>query len=221
MIMESMFELPLFPLNTVLFPGMPLRLHIFEERYKLMISNCIRQSQPFGVVLIKEGVEALGPLARPHTVGCTARIASMEQLEDGRMNIMAIGRERFRIVSLDRELPYLVGKVERYPLHDGDPVAQEDAARRLRPWITNYMDLLSALDDIELNAEQLPDDPVALALVAATLLQVPQKQKQGLLATGSVVDILTTMRALYRREVAFVKEMVAQEVEDQGSFSLN
>jgi Lon protease-like protein len=221
MIMESMFELPLFPLNTVLFPGMPLRLHIFEERYKLMISNCIRQSQPFGVVLIKEGVEALGPLARPHTVGCTARIASMEQLEDGRMNIMAIGRERFRIVSLDRELPYLVGKVERYPLHDGDPVAQEDAARRLRPWITNYMDLLSALDDIELNAEQLPDDPVALALVAATLLQVPQKQKQGLLATDSVVDILTTMRALYRREVAFVKEMVAQEVEDQGSFSLN
>lgn len=216
-----MQELPLFLLNTVLFPGMPLRLHIFEERYRLMISNCIRQSQPFGVVLIKEGVEALGPLAEPHDVGCTARITSVEQLEDGRMNILAIGRERFRIVSLDYELPYLVGKVERYPLYDGDPVAQEDAARRLRPWITNYMDLLSALDDIELNAEQLPEDPVALALVAATLLQVPQNQKQGLLATDSVVDILTSMRALYRREVAFVKEMVAQEVEDQGSFSLN
>ena len=216
-----MLELPLFPLNTVLFPGMPLRLHIFEERYKLMIHSCIRQSQPFGVVLIKEGAEALGPLAEPHAVGCTARIMSVEQLEEGRMNIVAIGRERFRIVSLDHDLPYLVGTVERYPLHEGDPVAQEDAARRLRPWITNYMEVLSALDDIELHADQLPADPVALAIVAATLLQVPQRQKQGLLATDSVVDLLTTMRALYRREVAFVKEMVAQDVQDQGSFSLN
>lgn len=216
-----MQELPLFPLNTVLFPGMPLRLHIFEERYKLMIHSCIRQSQPFGVVLIKEGAEALGPLAEPHTVGCTARIASVEQLEEGQMNILAIGRERFRIISLDHDLPYLVGRVERYPLHDGDPVAQEDAARRLRPWITNYMDVLSALDDIELDADQLPADPAALALVAATLLQVPQRQKQGLLATDSVVDLLNTMRALYRREVAFVREMVTQDLEDLGSFSLN
>jgi Lon protease-like protein len=216
-----MLELPLFPLNTVLFPGMPLRLHIFEERYKLMIDGCIQRSQPFGVVLIKEGIEALGPLAEPHTVGCTARITSVEQLEGGRMNILAVGRERFRIISLDHDLPYLVGKVERYPLFDGDPVGQEDAARRLRPWIANYMDVLSVLDDIELDAKQLPADPAALALVAATLLQVPQRQKQGLLATDSIVDLLTTMRALYRREVAFVKEMLAQDVEDQGSFSLN
>ena len=83
------------------------------------------------------------------------------------------------------------------------------------------MDVLSVLEDIELDAAQLPADPAALALVAATLLQVPQRQKQGLLATDSIVDLLNTMRALYRREVAFVKEMVTQDMEDQGSFSLN
>jgi Lon protease-like protein len=219
--MESMLELPLFPLNTVLFPGMPLKLHIFEERYKLMIDGCIRQSQPFGVALIKEGLEALGPLAEPHSVGCTARITGVERLEEGRMNIQAVGRERFRIISLAQDRPYLVGKVERYPLYAGDPLAQEEAALRLRPWLANYMDVLSKLGNIELDAGQLPADPVALALVAATLLQVPQRQKQGLLAADSTVDLLIAMRALYRREVALVKEMLAQDVEDQGSFSLN
>jgi hypothetical protein len=106
-------------------------------------------------------------------------------------------------------------------LYAGDPLAQEEAALRLRPWLANYMDVLSKLGNIELDAGQLPADPVALALVAATLLQVPQRQKQGLLAADSTVDLLIAMRALYRREVALVKEMLAQDVEDQGSFSLN
>ena len=56
-----MIELPLFPLNTVLFPGMPLGLHIFEDRYKLMIGQCVQERRPFGVVLIRSGQEALGP----------------------------------------------------------------------------------------------------------------------------------------------------------------
>src|SRR5512147_2655499 len=93
----SMYELPLFPLNTVLFPGMPISLHIFEPRYKLMIEQCIQIAQPFGVVLIREGVEALGPSAEPHQIGCSAQITQVERLEDGRMNIVAVGVERFQI----------------------------------------------------------------------------------------------------------------------------
>ena len=60
-----MQEIPLFPLNTVLFPNAPLRLHIFEERYKRMVNDCLAEKQPFGVVLIRHGLEALGPLAEP------------------------------------------------------------------------------------------------------------------------------------------------------------
>ncbi|HQF70729.1 MAG TPA: LON peptidase substrate-binding domain-containing protein, partial [Promineifilum sp.] len=69
-----MYELPLFPLNLVLFPGMPLPLHIFEERYKEMVADCLRENRPFGVVLIAEGRAEGGAPARPHVVGCTAEI---------------------------------------------------------------------------------------------------------------------------------------------------
>ena len=82
-----MYELPLFPLNTVLFPGMPIKLHIFEERYKLMISRCYTEGQPFGVALIKSGNE-VGRKAEPFLVGCTAVITELEPLPDGRMNIV-------------------------------------------------------------------------------------------------------------------------------------
>jgi Lon protease-like protein len=95
-----MFELPLFPLNTVLFPGMPLPLRIFEERYKLMIRFCIENNQPFGVVLIRQGLEALGRLAEPYEIGCTARIIEVEPLAKGQMNISTLGEKRFRICQL-------------------------------------------------------------------------------------------------------------------------
>ena len=99
-----MFELPIFPLNTVLFPGMPLSLHIFEDRYKLMIGKCLQERRAFGVVLIRQGAEALGPLAEPNKIGCTAFISQVERLHQGRMNIGVIGQRRFRIISLDTEL---------------------------------------------------------------------------------------------------------------------
>ena len=76
-------ELRLFPLNMVLFPGGSLPLRIFEERYKLMIGECLKGSLPFGVVLIKEGIE-VGGLASPHQVGTTARITKAERSDQGR-----------------------------------------------------------------------------------------------------------------------------------------
>ena len=76
----EMYELPLFPLNVVLFPGMPLPLHIFEDRYKEMIADCIRENRPFGVVLIEEGSAEHGPAARPVAIGCTAEIAQVQEM---------------------------------------------------------------------------------------------------------------------------------------------
>src|SRR5687767_13844296 len=102
-----MTELPLFPLNTVLFPAMPLKLHIFEERYKTMINECIDNNSPFGVLLIDTGADSGGPLAKPHLIGCTAHITRVQRLPFGRMNIMAVGRERFRVNALFQNKPYL------------------------------------------------------------------------------------------------------------------
>ena len=88
--------IPLFPLNTVLFPGGPLKLRIFEPRYVDMIGRCMREDTGFGVALIIEGVEAGGP-ARTANVGTLARIVDFEQLKDGLLGITAHGGERFRI----------------------------------------------------------------------------------------------------------------------------
>lgn len=90
--------LPLFPLNTVLFPGGPLRLRIFEPRYLDMISHCMRESSDFGVALITEGKET--GLARTMQVGTTAHIVDFERLDDGLLGITARGERKFSIVNV-------------------------------------------------------------------------------------------------------------------------
>lgn len=90
---------PLFPLNTVLFPGGPLRLRIFEPRYLDMISRCMRENNCFGVALITEGREA-GGKARTTGVGTTARIVDFERLDDGLLGITARGEQKFSIAEV-------------------------------------------------------------------------------------------------------------------------
>ena len=224
-----MFELPLFPLNTVLFPGMPLALHIFEDRYKLMIGKCLQERRPFGVVLIRKGSEALGPVPEPNTIGCTAFISQVERLQQGRMNIGVIGQQRFRIVSLATDLPYLRGQVEHYPLLEDDLNAQETLAGRLRPWVVRYLDHLSRLGNETLPVENLPDEPVPLAYAAAAMLQISARQKQKLLNTEKATAILAELRTIYRGEIAILKaigqlpgpEMDKDSSRDESSFSLN
>ena len=96
--------LPLFPLQTVLYPGMPLPLHIFEERYRQMIDKCLEHDAPFGVTLIKKGVEVGGP-AEPFDVGTSARIVEASRREDGQMDLMAQGVHRFRILETLQDRP--------------------------------------------------------------------------------------------------------------------
>src|SRR5512139_3168148 len=94
-------EIPLFPLNTVLFPGGPLPLRIFEARYLDLVKRCLREDSGFGVVLIREGVEAGGP-AQTYDVGTYARIVDFSQQPDGLLGIRAQGERRFRIVERRR-----------------------------------------------------------------------------------------------------------------------
>lgn len=218
------FELPLFPLNTVLFPGMPLTLHIFEDRYKLMIHECIETGEQFGVVLIKEGVESLGPLAEPHHVGCTAELAQVQTMDDGGLNILAMGRERFEIVSLHYDQPYLRGTVDQYPLH---VVLDRDTATvsaRLRPWVEEYLTLLSVAGDVDFDTSALPRDPETLAYLAATVLQIPNSQKQDLLSTAGARSMLADMHDIYRRELPVLRILLQDEESapvGPGPFSLS
>jgi Lon protease-like protein len=211
-----MYELPLFPLNTVLFPGMPISLHIFEPRYKLMIEQCIQTSQPFGIVLIRQGVEAFGPPADPHLVGCTAQITQVERLEDERMNIVAIGVERFQIHSLSHDKPYLVGMVESYPLDEDNQPVIIRAGEQLRPWVERYLAKLSQFsDEGPFDPRQLPDDPLALGYLAAALVQIPLDQKQTLLNTDHAADLLASIRTIYRRELPLLTAIIERETHQE------
>jgi uncharacterized protein len=187
-----------------------------------MIGQCIQERRPFGVVLIRQGTEALGPPAEPHGIGCSAQITQVQRLEQGRMNIAAVGRERFRIVRLNHDLPYLKGQVESFPLiNEAGETALAEAAGRLQPWLRRYMTELSQVEGMAMEPEKVPDDPVQMAYLAASLLQITAQEKQRLLATEQAVSLLTEMRALYRREVAMVRALLDEPAEDQGIFSMN
>jgi Lon protease-like protein len=215
------FEIPLFPLNTVLFPGVPLNLHIFETRYREMVGWCLDNSESFGVVLIRSGRESLGPLAKPYEVGCLARILKAEPLDDGRINIATMGLERFRILELDRSQAYLVGQVESFPLEKGDQLESQKRALRLRKWVEIYLSFVSDELPEKIESKFLPDNPVALAYIAAYLVQAPAPAKQDLLEAPSVGDLLSRLEKLYRREIALVREISQQSGPTQGNFSMN
>jgi Lon protease-like protein len=224
-----MFELPLFPLQSVLFPGMTINLHIFEERYKEMINLCIETRQPFGVVLIQDGVEALGPLANPHVIGCTAQIVRMLPRGEGRMDISAVGQERFLIQRLSHDRSYLTCQAELYPLANDDPLRLMKAGNRLRPWVERYLEILSKVGNIPFNPQQLPNDPLQLGYLAAAILQqISMEQKQDLLASNEAVDLLKDIRSIYFREVTLLDMMLERANNtnsntnlENGSFSVN
>jgi uncharacterized protein len=217
-----MYRLPLFPLDAVLFPGTPVFLHIFEPRYKLMINECLDTGRPFGVVLIRQGMEALGPLAEPHSIGCTARIVHYDRLEDGQMNLVAMGDERFRIQGLDNSQPYLSGEVESIYMQMSNTLQVLRYRPVLKRLITQYADVLQEIGSAEYDPDEfhLPDDPLPLMYQAASLLQVPAIEKQPLLVAGSLRELFLGVWRLYRREVAVLAHLSKVDEKDAARAAL-
>ena len=155
-----------------------------------MINNCIDNNEPFGVVLIKQGREALGPAATPHPVGCTAAISEVQQLPLGRMNITAVGQRRFRIKGIDRSQPFLLGDVEFFKPADDHPELIHRYSRLLRPLVIHYLETLSSSEDANFDREQIPHRARSIAHIASILLQADSAQKQQLLAMPSLSRLL-------------------------------
>jgi Lon protease-like protein len=200
-------EMPLFPLNMVLFPGMMLPLHIFESRYREMINRCIEEEIPFGVVLIEEGQE-VGGAAKPHMIGTAARIVKVDRAADGTMNVTAVGMQRFRILELDHSRSYLSAKVAQFPVVNGSTKAATEMVHRVRPKIIEYVSLLSKASHTELNLDRLPEDPTTLAFLVAIALQVDNGDKQKLLAMPGVPEILDRERYLLSCETLLLRYMI-------------
>ena len=216
-----MYELPLFPLNSVLFPGMPLNLHIFEERYKLMMDECIQKRQPFGVVLIQDGREAGDPLVKPHEIGCTAQITQVQPLSQGRMQITALGKERFRILSLNYEKPYLSGMVEDFPHVYEEPLLVKQHGRRLRNLLDRYLRVLEQAGQLKYDGNQLPTDAKTLAYLASVLLQqITAAEKQNLLEIDRATVMIDELSIMYRREVAVLESLLNPPEDSEYSITI-
>src|SRR6516164_9318164 len=107
--------LPLFPLGAVLYPGMLLPLHIFEERYRQLVRDLLERPEPrrFGVIAIRKGRETgIDGVQALYGIGCTATLRRADELEDGRFELVTVGTQRFRLLALDETLPYLQGEIE-------------------------------------------------------------------------------------------------------------
>lgn len=214
-----MSDLPLFPLKTVVFPGMPMPLHIFEDRYKQMIEECLETKRPFGIVMIEEGSAEYDTHVKPHLVGCTVDIMQVQRLEDGRFFIMTIGQERFRITDLKRNIkPYLVGTVSTLSYRDESPSLLEEAAQQLKPEVIKYLEILARAGKVEVDITQLPDNPEALAGIAASLLDTDMEKKQSLLEINKLSRVLNYLTVIYEQEVKLLRMMPPDAY---GVFSLN
>ena len=204
-------KIPLFPLNTVLFPGMPVNLHIFEERYQIMINRCIDERLPFGIVLIQQGAEALGPLAEPHLVGCTARILHVERLDQGRMNIACLGHERFQIVSIDESsYPYLVGDVQIQPIPEWSSEESDRLGENIRHQLKRFVEILGRVRGEDFQRQELPQNNVLLAYMAATLLQIPAHEKQELLESESMEQFYQDLLVILSREILLLETIASK-----------
>jgi Lon protease-like protein len=183
-------EIPLFLLNTVLFPEMVLPLQIFEERYKIMVRRCLERSEPFGVVLIRSGKE-VGETAEPFAVGTTARISEAKHLDDGRMNLIAVGERRFRVRSLRRDEPYLVGEVETAVLERDSEDEPAELGDRVSALFAEYYRLQVYLQGNWERTLNLPSDRERLAYAVAAGMELEPLVKQDLLEMDALSTILS------------------------------
>lgn len=192
--------LPIFPLNVVLFPGMQLPLHIFEERYLSMIEDCLANDSPFGVTLIQNGHE-VGGLAEPHLIGTTARITDVENLEEGQMNIQVIGERRFRLLELLAIKPYPVASVHLY--NESEYIPERCLSRLVRRAREAYLQYAWSLNELIPDADlsyRVPEDPLNLAnFIASRFETIGLHQRQLLLEILGV-------EALLNREICWLTQ---------------
>jgi Lon protease-like protein len=191
-------RLRLFPLNTVLFPGAILNLHVFEPRYRQMISECLDANEAFGVVLIREGQEAGDADVMPHEVGTTAEICDVTTLPAGRYYISTTGRRRFKIQDVVSRDPYLLVEVEYLEEELDDRGAVGELTDEVRGEFREYLRLLVEFSGTSAEFE-VPSDPVDASFLIGDALQVADTMKQRLLELSNTEQRLTVELDFLRR----------------------
>lgn len=199
-------QLPIFPLNTVVFPGVTVPLHVFEERYRALVHHLLTISDKtqrlFGVVAIREGYEVGSHgVQSVHRVGCVVQMTSVEPYADGRFDIEVVGRHRLRLDALDTSGRYLVGDVETVEEAKVDTPAGLQEAERTRATFEEYRRRLSELRGDDVLDGDLPRDPEYLSYALAATCLLTLQERQELLEAANPLDRLLMLRHVLREEM--------------------
>jgi Lon protease-like protein len=210
-------RLPLFPLGTVLFPGMLLPLHIFEDRYKQLVHDLMDGPEPhrFGVIAIKKGRETgIEGVSSLYEVGCTATVRESEENAEGGFEVVAVGSQRFRLEALDESRPYLQGDVEFLAEDEGETAAAGRAAHLVAAAFQAYLDVLTARGLAQVSVPDLPEEPVLLSYLVAASMIIDLPDRQALLAEPDSISRLTAERAMLVRETTMLQTLTARPAPD-------
>ena len=206
-------RLPLFPLGLVLLPGLLLPLHVFEERYRVLVRELLElpeEQRHFGVVAIRTGREVgTDGVTALHEVGCVARLRRVTPYEDGRFDLVTTGSRRFRLAGLDDGSPYPTGRVDWLPDELGSEHEGALLDRAVRAAFADYRAALAAARGEQPESVELPDDPLVLSYLVAASVVVDLEERQRLLAEPDGVARLRAERALLRREATLLRTLTA------------
>jgi len=193
---------------------MELPLHIFEERYKDMIGECLEQDVPFGVVLIKEGLEVGAP-ADPERIGTSTRILHSEILDQGRMNIVTKGERRFEIEEIIQRVPYIVGRVRFLVELEGEGCA--GLIPQINDDYVNLVKNLTALTGGYTSRVEIPEDPIELSYAIAGNLNLEPHLRQSLLVTETAAIRLFDLIPLLKQGNETLREQITKQNPFQGN----
>lgn len=217
--------IPLFPLGSPLFPGMVLPLHIFEDRYRLLVEDLLAlpESAPrrFGVVAIKQGWEVGGGVfgdADPglYDVGCSAVMRAVTGRDKGRFDLVTVGADRFQILKVHRDLsPYLQADIEWLPGADTDVDTRPEAAALAQvvgQLFLRYISQVASLHGTEIELPDLPESPRELSYLVAAGALLTAEDRQALLVEDVTAARLAAQSHLLRRELTVLATLRAVPV---------
>ncbi|MFJ4683362.1 LON peptidase substrate-binding domain-containing protein [Streptomyces sp. NPDC091377] len=242
-------RLPLFPLNSVLFPGLVLPLNVFEERYRALLRSLLKtpEDEPrrFAVLAIRDGHEVAptapglpDPTALPergpaagfgpdpkkafHAVGCVADAATIRERPDGTFEVLATGTNRVRLLSVDASGPFLTGELETLPEEPGDE-AGALAEGVLRAFRAYQKRLAGARERSLAGGTELPDEPQVVSYLVAAAMMLDTPTKQRLLQAPDAASRLRDELKLLRSETAIIRTLPSLPASEltRGPTSLN
>jgi ATP-dependent Lon protease len=215
---RGMRELPLFPLPLVLFPGVPLPLHIFEQRYRQMLKDISVGDNLFGLSYFEAG-EAEPDIPPVGHIGCVAEVTETQTLADGRSNIMTLGLIRYRVEAyVDRGDPYLVAEVSFFEDEEEDEALLARRAREVSDLFVRIARAVREINDERASLPDLPDtDPERLSFLIAAAMEIDTDMKLELLELRSTAERLKRLRDMLARAVSSYEERARMHTIAKGN----